>query len=182
MLQGMGVGAVLVKLGADGSLLLPGACLGRGCSFGQPLEQCARGCCADAAARGCTAGLGQAPIRQQAFKASKVVDTTGACTRCLRHAACTAPPPAHSMCSLWGLTLLLGQAGAARTRAAAVPAAGAGDCFTAAYTVATLEGLDARAALRFASAAGCICVQRPGAMPSMPSRQEVDALLASAAQ
>lgn len=45
MLQGMGVGAVLVKLGADGSLLLPGACLGRGCSFGQPLEPRARLLC-----------------------------------------------------------------------------------------------------------------------------------------
>lgn len=45
-LMALGVGSVLVKLGADGSLLLPGP--------------------------------GQAPIRQAAFKAESVVDTTGA--------------------------------------------------------------------------------------------------------
>ncbi|KAF5832813.1 Ribokinase-like protein [Dunaliella salina] len=100
MLQGMGVEAVLVKLGAEGSLFLP--------------------------------GKGQPPIRQRAIKADKVLDTTGA-----------------------------------------------GDCFTAAYTVAILEGMDTKAALQFASAAGSICVQRAGAMPSMPSRADVEALLAS---
>ncbi len=56
---------------------------------------------------------------------------------------------------------------------------GAGDCFTAAYAVAVMEGLVGAEALRFASAAGCICVQRKGAQPSLPSRAEVDALLAS---
>jgi ribokinase len=57
--------------------------------------------------------------------------------------------------------------------------AGAGDCFTAAYTVAILEGMDTKVALRFASAAGSLCVQRAGAMPSMPNRADVQALLAA---
>ncbi|KAJ9525864.1 hypothetical protein QJQ45_009279 [Haematococcus lacustris] len=92
-LQAQGVTSVLVKLGAQGSLLLPGA--------------------------------GQAAVRQPALPAPQVVDTTGA-----------------------------------------------GDCFTAAYAVAALEGKPAAEALRFASAAGCICVQRSGAQPSLPSRGE----------
>ncbi len=58
-----------------------------------------------------------------------------------------------------------------------VDTTGAGDCFTAAYAVAVLEGKAGAEALRFASAAACICVQRKGAMPSLPARQEVDALL-----
>lgn len=62
---------------------------------------------------------------------------------------------------------------------AAMCCAGAGDCFTATYAVAVLEGLAPQEALRFASAAACICVQRKGAMPSLPSRAEVDALLAA---
>ena len=56
---------------------------------------------------------------------------------------------------------------------------GAGDCFTAAYAVAVLEGSTPDAALKMASAAACICVQRKGAMPSMPSRDEVHAVLAA---
>ncbi|GLC36033.1 hypothetical protein PLESTB_000531200 [Pleodorina starrii] len=99
-LMAAGVEAVLVKLGSDGSLLLPGP--------------------------------GQAAIRQQAIKAPEVVDTTGA-----------------------------------------------GDCFTATYAVAVLEGGAAPQALQFASAAASICVRRKGAMPSLPSREEVEALLTS---
>lgn len=96
----LGVQSLLVKLGAHGSLLLPGP--------------------------------GLAPIRQEAFKVSKVVDTTGA-----------------------------------------------GDCFTAAYGVAVLEGKVGAEALAFASAAASICVQSKGAMPSLPSRKEVEDLLQS---
>ncbi|KAG2440419.1 hypothetical protein HYH02_010307 [Chlamydomonas schloesseri] len=97
-LMSAGVKSVLVKLGADGSLLLPGP--------------------------------GQPPLRQAAIKAAQVVDTTGA-----------------------------------------------GDCFTATYAVAVLEGKPPAEALRFASAAASICVQRKGAMPSLPARTEVDELL-----
>ena len=59
-----------------------------------------------------------------------------------------------------------------------VDTTGAGDCFTAAYAVALLEGKRGADALRFASAAGSICVRRKGAMPSMPSRGGVEGLLA----
>ena len=59
-----------------------------------------------------------------------------------------------------------------------VDTTGAGDCFTGAYAVALLEGKKGAEAMRFASAAGSICVRRKGAMPSMPSRSEVEQLLA----
>ena len=58
-----------------------------------------------------------------------------------------------------------------------VDTTGAGDCFTAAYTVALLEGQPEAERLRFATAAAALCVQRLGAMPSMPTRAEVEALL-----
>ncbi len=44
--------------------------------------------------------------------------------------------------------------------------------------MAVLEGKAPQAALAFASAAGSLCVQRKGAMPSLPARGEVDELLA----
>jgi len=75
---------------------------------------------------------GAEPVRQPAFRAPQVVDTTGA-----------------------------------------------GDCFTAAFAVGLLEGLAPPAAMRFASAAACLCVQARGAMPSLPRRPAVDALLAA---
>jgi len=75
------------------------------------------------------------PLRQLAFAAPKVVDTTGA-----------------------------------------------GDCFTAAFGVALVEGQSERDALRFASAAACLAIQKRGALPSLPSRAEVDALIAAAPQ
>lgn len=59
-----------------------------------------------------------------------------------------------------------------------VDTTGAGDCFTGAYTVALLEGLSEGERLRFACAAAGICVQRKGAMPSMPMRAEVTEFLA----
>lgn len=60
-----------------------------------------------------------------------------------------------------------------------VDTTGAGDTFTAAYAVALLEGNSQQAALKFAAAAGALCVQKPGAMPSSPQRQEVEELLRS---
>lgn len=56
---------------------------------------------------------------------------------------------------------------------------GAGDCFTAAYTVALVEGLSPRSRLAFATAAAALSVTRPGAMPSLPFRREVEAFLAT---
>jgi len=60
----------------------------------------------------------------------------------------------------------------------AIDTVAAGDCFNGAFAVALLEGLDAFAAARFASAAAAIAVTRRGAQAAMPSRAEVDAFLA----
>ena len=43
---------------------------------------------------------------------------------------------------------------------------------------AIAEGADALAAARFAAAAGAIATTRVGAVPSLPRRAEIDALLA----
>jgi ribokinase len=55
----------------------------------------------------------------------------------------------------------------------AVDATGAGDTFTAALTVALVEGQAPEAALQFACAAGAVAVTKMGAQPSLPMRSEV---------
>jgi ribokinase len=60
----------------------------------------------------------------------------------------------------------------------AVDTTAAGDAWNAAFAVALAEGQPPLEAGRFASAAAAICVTRPGAQPSLPSRDEVLALLA----
>lgn len=60
----------------------------------------------------------------------------------------------------------------------AVDATGAGDAFVAAITVALLDGMAPDQALRFACAAGALAATRPGAQPSLGTREEVEALLA----
>jgi ribokinase len=62
----------------------------------------------------------------------------------------------------------------------AIDTVAAGDCFNGAFAVALLEGLDPWQAARFACAASAISVTRRGAQASMPSRTDVDALLATA--
>lgn len=59
----------------------------------------------------------------------------------------------------------------------AIDATGAGDAFVAAITVALLEGMGPAEALRFACAAGAFAATRPGAQPSAPERDQVEALL-----
>lgn len=61
----------------------------------------------------------------------------------------------------------------------AVDTVAAGDCFNGAFAVALMDGLDPWAAARFANAAAAICVTRRGAQASMPTREEVNAFLAS---
>lgn len=61
----------------------------------------------------------------------------------------------------------------------AIDATGAGDAFVGAITVALLEGMEPAQALRFACAAGALAATRPGAQPSLPTREEVDALVAA---
>ena len=55
----------------------------------------------------------------------------------------------------------------------AVDATGAGDTFTAALTVALVEGQAPEKALQFACAAGAMAVTKMGAQPSLPMRSEV---------
>lgn len=56
----------------------------------------------------------------------------------------------------------------------------AGDAFRAAFAVRAATSSDITDCLRFASAAGALAVSEHGAVPSLPSRQDVDAKLAVA--
>ena len=60
----------------------------------------------------------------------------------------------------------------------AVDATAAGDAFCAGLTVRLVEGATLLEAARFANATAAITVTRRGAQPSLPTRVEVDALLA----
>ena len=67
----------------------------------------------------------------------------------------------------------------ARARPPKVGAGGIdGDAFTAALTVALLEGRAPDDALRLACTVGALTATKPGAQPSFPSRAEVEAVLA----
>ena len=59
----------------------------------------------------------------------------------------------------------------------AVDGTAAGDAFTACLVVSLLEGRDREDALRRACAAGAIAASRFGAQPSLPTADEVDAIL-----
>jgi len=61
----------------------------------------------------------------------------------------------------------------------AVDTTAAGDAFAGALAVALSEGAAAADAVRFACACGALAATRPGAQPAMPSRAEVEALLAA---
>jgi ribokinase len=58
----------------------------------------------------------------------------------------------------------------------AVDGTAAGDAFTACLVVSHLEGRPWDEALRRACAAGALAASRPGAQPSLPTAEEVDAL------
>ena len=60
-----------------------------------------------------------------------------------------------------------------------VETTGAGDAFNGSFAAALAEGMDPVAATAFGCATAAIAVTRPGTAPSMPSRAEIDALLAS---
>ena len=57
---------------------------------------------------------------------------------------------------------------------------GAGDAFNGGFATALADGADPVEALRFGTATAAISVTRAGAAASMPSRSEIDALLAEA--
>jgi len=59
----------------------------------------------------------------------------------------------------------------------AVDTTGAGDCFVGALAARLADGATIAAALDYANAAASICVQRMGAGPSMPTRDEVMSVL-----
>ncbi|UVO26784.1 ribokinase [Bradyrhizobium arachidis] len=59
----------------------------------------------------------------------------------------------------------------------AVDTTGAGDCFVGALASQLADGVALREALRFANVAASICVQRMGAGPSMPTAEEVAAVM-----
>lgn len=59
-----------------------------------------------------------------------------------------------------------------------VETTGAGDAFNGGFAVALSEGMDVVDAVRFGCATAGISVTRPGTAPAMPSRAEIDALLA----
>lgn len=61
---------------------------------------------------------------------------------------------------------------------AALDTTAAGDCFLGYYAAALSEGQPYARALRLASAASALAVQRRGAAPSIPIRREVEAFLA----
>ncbi|NBE08229.1 ribokinase [Paragemmobacter ruber] len=87
--------------------------------------------------------------------------------------------------------ITLGERGALyrdRTRSVHVPVisagkvvdtTGAGDAFNGGFAVALTEGRDVVDAVRFGCATAGISVTRPGTAPAMPSRAEIEALLAA---
>ncbi|CAE7206800.1 RBSK [Symbiodinium pilosum] len=58
-----------------------------------------------------------------------------------------------------------------------VDTTGAGDCFRAAFAVALVEGKPLQECMKFAAAAGALTVSKYGAVPSLPTRAEVTALV-----
>ncbi|CAN5769599.1 ribokinase [soil metagenome] len=73
-------------------------------------------------------------------------------------------------------------AGASRGEREAFPVdvrdtTGAGDAFCGAFVAARATGADVETAIAFAAAAGALAVGREGAIPSLPSRAEIEALL-----
>jgi len=82
-----------------------------------------------------------------------------------------------------GAQLLRKREVVAEARSPAVTAldtTGAGDTFSAALTIAIVEGQEPSAALKFACTAGAVAVTKAGAQPSLPFREEVDNLLLEA--
>ena len=59
-----------------------------------------------------------------------------------------------------------------------VETTGAGDAFNGGFAAALARGMDPVAAVRFGCATASISVTRPGTAPSMPTRAEIEALLA----
>lgn len=66
-------------------------------------------------------------------------------------------------------------------RVDAVDSTAAGDAFNAAFAIMAAGGAPVRDVMRFANAAGAVTASRHGSQPSLPSRLDVEALMATAA-
>jgi len=90
----------------------------------------------------------------------------------------------HIIVTLGGQGCLLvdaeGHEAFAAIKVPVVNTVGAGDCFCGVFAAALAQGLDMRAAIRFAGAAAALAVGREGAAEACPYRHEVDDLLAAA--
>jgi ribokinase len=64
----------------------------------------------------------------------------------------------------------------------AVDTTGAGDCFVGAVAARLAGGSSIGDALAYANAAASICVQRMGAAPSMPTKEEVSTALSASSR
>lgn len=95
--------------------------------------------------------------------------------------------PKNAILKLGSRGAFLATAGGLRTLIPAYPVeavdtTAAGDAFNGAFAVALAEGATPVDAVRFANAAAAIAVTRHGALPSMPTRPEVQAFLAERAE
>ena len=95
------------------------------------------------------------------------------------------PPPGLTALTLGAEGAVLLEAGAEVARAEpppvdAVDGTAAGDAFTACLAVSLLEGRPREEALRRACAAGALAASRLGAQTSLPTADDVDAILARA--
>ncbi len=64
--------------------------------------------------------------------------------------------------------------------AAVVDTTAAGDAFAGGLATAVAEGIPVASAIPYGNAAGAMAVTRPGAQPSLPTRQEIEVLLSQA--
>jgi ribokinase len=109
------------------------------------------------------------------------LDAIAAAARCLRvrsEQIIIATLGAHGALAILGEQ----QVHIAGHRVRAVDTTAAGDTFAGATAARLAEGFPLERALRDANAAAAICVQRPGAAPSIPTAAEVEALLSAECQ
>ena len=98
-----------------------------------------------------------------------------AAQRLLQHGCGTVVMTRGAQGSLWADANGAGTVDTHRVQA--IDTVAAGDAFCGGLVSALAEGLDLQSALRRASAAGALATTKVGAVPSLPTLGEVDALL-----